>query len=67
MSYIGFGVLFVLTLLEPIRENFLFLFIGSVILTSVLEFITGFLLEKVFKMKWWITQTNVLIFTVTYV
>ena len=49
----GFGVLFVLTLLEPIRENFLFLFIGSVILTSVLEFITGFLLEKVFKMKWW--------------
>lgn len=49
----GFGVLFVLTLLEPIRENFLFLFIGSVILTSALEFITGFLLEKVFKMKWW--------------
>lgn len=49
----GFGVLFVLTLLEPIRENFLFLFIGSVILTSALEFVTGFLLEKVFKMQWW--------------
>ena len=49
----GFGVLIVITLLSPLQENLLLLFIGSVILTSTLEFLTGFILEKVFSQRWW--------------
>jgi len=49
----GFGVLTVILCLEPVKSNPLLLFLGSVILTSVLEFITGLILEKIFNDKWW--------------
>ena len=49
----GFGVLAVVITLQPLKDNVLILFLGSVILTSVLEFITGFILEKIFNDKWW--------------
>lgn len=49
----GCGVLAVVVLLTPLKENLLLLYIGSFLLTSILEFITGFLLEKVFHNKWW--------------
>ena len=49
----GFGVLIVVLCLEPIKDNILLLFLGSVLLTSALEFLTGFVLEKFFNDKWW--------------
>lgn len=49
----GFGVLIVLIILEPLRENLLVLYVGSVILTSLLELITGYLMEKLFNQRWW--------------
>lgn len=49
----GFGVVIVVFLLEPLKENFWVLFLGSVVLTSVLELITGFLMEKIFHHRWW--------------
>lgn len=49
----GCGVLVVIVILTPLKENFLVLFLGSIILTSVIEFITGFLLEKLFHNQWW--------------
>ncbi|WP_173385889.1 hypothetical protein [Ruminococcus flavefaciens] len=49
----GFGVIIVCGALEPIKENLIVLYLGAVILTSTLEFITGFLLEKIFRRKWW--------------
>ena len=49
----GFGVILVVICLTPIKDNILLLFLGSVVLTSILEFITGFLLEKVFHTRWW--------------
>lgn len=49
----GFGVVIVVFLLEPLKENFWILFVGSVVLTSVLELITGFLMEKIFHHRWW--------------
>lgn len=49
----GFGVSIVTLLLTPLRDNLLILFLGSFLLTSLLEFITGFLLEKLFHTKWW--------------
>lgn len=49
----GCGVVIVVAILTPLKENLFILFAGSFLLTSVLEFITGFLLEKVFHNKWW--------------
>jgi len=49
----GCGVLTVLIILLPLRENLAILFIGSVLLTSILELITGFLMEKLFHQRWW--------------
>ena len=49
----GFGVVIVLSILVPLKGNLLVLFIGSVVLTSLLEWLTGFLLEKIFHQRWW--------------
>lgn len=43
----------VLAGLEPLKGNFVLLFLGSVVLTSVLELATGFVLEKLFRQRWW--------------
>ena len=49
----GFGVVLVVSLLAPVKEHFFLLFLSSVVLCSALEWITGFLLEKLFHQKWW--------------
>ena len=49
----GFGVVIVLAGLEPLRSNLLLLFLGSVALTAALEWLTGFVLEKLFHQRWW--------------
>lgn len=49
----GFGAVLVIYTLTPIKENVLILFIGSVILTTLLEGFTGFILEKLFHTHWW--------------
>lgn len=49
----GCGILLVIVVLTPLKENLLILYTGSVVLTSVIEYITGYLLEKVFHNKWW--------------
>ena len=49
----GCGVVIVVGILTPLKDNLLILFAGSFLLTSILEYITGFILEKVFHNKWW--------------
>lgn len=49
----GFGLVAVLYLLEPLRNNLLLLYIGSVVLTTGIELVTGFLMEKLFHHRWW--------------
>lgn len=49
----GCGILIVVSILTPIKSNVFILFLGSFLLTSVLEFITGFVMEKIFHNKWW--------------
>lgn len=49
----GFGVITVVNILEPIAGQLAVLYIASAILTTVLEWITGFLLEKLFHHQWW--------------
>ena len=49
----GFGVVIVLACLTPLADNLFVLFLGSVVLTSILEWLTGFVLEKLFHQRWW--------------
>lgn len=49
----GFGVLIVALCLMPLQKNLAALFFGSVLLTTLLELVTGFLLERIFNEKWW--------------
>lgn len=49
----GFGVVILLELITPIKNNLVLIFIVSVIVTSCIEFITGFILEKLFNHRWW--------------
>lgn len=49
----GCGVALVVVVLTPIKDNIMILFLGSVALTTLIELVTGFVLEKVFHNKWW--------------
>ena len=49
----GFGATFVIVLLEPFYNSWPMVMILSAVITSVLEYITSFLLEKIFKVKLW--------------
>lgn len=49
----GFGAFFVLTFLDDYKNNVIVVFILGVIITSILEYITSFVLEAIFHTKWW--------------
>lgn len=57
------GALAIVGLLQPLEKypitnNLAALFLCSVGITSILEYITGFLLETIFKTKWWDYSKN---------
>lgn len=49
----GVGVMTIIYFVFPLRDNMFILFLASMFLTSMLELVTGFVLEKVFHYKWW--------------
>lgn len=49
----GIGVTAVIALMLPYGENLPVLFLLSACLVTVLEWVTGFLLERLFHHKWW--------------
>lgn len=49
----GFGVVIVVLCLTPLMDRFVLLFLGSVLLTSLLELAVGVALEKLFHQRWW--------------
>lgn len=49
----GFSVLSLLILLQPIYNYPLLFFIGAIIITSSVEYLTGFIFEKLFKTTLW--------------
>ena len=54
----GFGLVIIIVALTPLKENLLLLFLGSVVITSSLEFLTGWALEKIFHTRWWDYTNN---------
>lgn len=49
----GIGVGVVVQFLSPYKENLVLLYVTSVVLVTTLEWLTGFILEKIFHNKWW--------------
>lgn len=49
----GFGLLSLIILLKPFDKNIFLFFIGAILTTSIIEYLTGFVLEKIFKTHWW--------------
>lgn len=49
----GAGVILVLYLLDPVKNNIFYLFLGSILITSTIELIGGFVLKKIFHHTWW--------------
>lgn len=49
----GVGMLGVLLLLEPLADHLGLLFLLGMILCSVVEFLGGWIMEKIFHTRWW--------------
>lgn len=49
----GFGALIIVLFLEQFKYSYILVFFLGMILTSILEYITSFLMEKIFNAKWW--------------
>ena len=49
----GFGGLLIIALTSPIRDNFLLTFVISMAIGAVIEYVSSFLLEKIFHVHWW--------------
>lgn len=50
----GFGAISVIYFLTDIAEkNKFVLFLGSIVIATAIEFVAGFLLEKIFHERWW--------------
>lgn len=49
----AFGALFILYFLMPFSAHPLFIFTLGILLTSTLEYLTSYIMEKIFDMRWW--------------
>lgn len=49
----GFGVLLLLEVLSPLKGNIPLLFVVSLVVMTLLEYATSFVLEKLFHQRWW--------------
>lgn len=49
----GAGALIVIIFLTPFANNIAILFLAAMFFTSILEYITGVLLESIFNLTWW--------------
>lgn len=49
----GFSITAVLALLRPVANNLLWLYLGSAVIITVIEYVTSWLMEKFFHARWW--------------
>ena len=49
----GVGVSAVVTLLDGFRDSLLLLYLSSLVLVTLIEGMTGFIMDKIFHHKWW--------------
>lgn len=56
----GIGSLLMTILLKPFSKNVIILAIMSLVICSILEYITSYLMEKLFKARWWNYSNRIL-------
>lgn len=49
----GCGMLGVLMVLLPVKQNIFLLFLGGMVICSAVELFGGWILDKIFHMRWW--------------
>lgn len=49
----GYGCIFMILLLDKYLNDPIVLFIMAVVICSILEYLTSFFMEKIFKARWW--------------
>jgi len=49
----GWGCLFIIIFLDRYKDNIVTLFVMSIVICSILEYLTSYVMEKVFKTRWW--------------
>lgn len=54
----GFGAIFMITLLRKYLHDPIALFVMAMIICGILEYITSYLMEKIFKARWWDYSKN---------
>ncbi len=54
----GCGAMIIVYVLIKFRANILLVFLLGMILTSILEYITSFVMEKIFNTRWWDYSNN---------
>lgn len=54
----GVSITIIVTMLKPLEGNIWLLFLSTVIITTVVEYITSLFLEKIFDSKWWDYSNN---------
>ncbi len=54
----GFGAISVYLILKPAEGNLLFLFLGGIVVATLLEYITAVLMESIFHTSWWDYSDN---------
>ncbi|MFT8316148.1 MAG: putative ABC transporter permease [Clostridium sp.] len=49
----GFGAISIIMIVKPFENNIIFLIVSCLFFPSLIEYITGFILEKLFNTTWW--------------
>ncbi len=49
----GMGAVSIYLILKPFGRNLIVLYIGGVVVATILEYITGWLMEEIFHTRWW--------------
>ena len=62
LTLYGTGAVMVYLILRPFEANVWALYFGGVIVATVLEYVTGVLMETIFHAHWWTTAIRSLIF-----
>lgn len=49
----GYGVLLIVLLIGKLKGDLLSVFLKSILVCSIIEYLTSFFMEKIFKARWW--------------
>jgi uncharacterized membrane protein len=49
----GYGVILIILLIGSSNNDILSIFLKSILICSVLEYLTSYIMEKIFKARWW--------------